>query len=350
MNANQQLQHDVESLRANFTDTQDLYREVCAMMFFRHGITPTANRLYQLVRKGSMSAPAAALAQFWEDLREKSRVRIEHPDLPDALQATAGELLAALWREALSNANESLAMFRADMTEALKEAQAVSVEHQLMAKQAEAESEQVKDALQSLQREYDVLEEQLMAEQSAKLSLNARLVEIQAQRDELSASLERARLDFAAELEKVHQAQLLAEMRYTDLERHALLDMDRERTTSAKTKKELENLSQSMTKQLDHLRKENIKLLEQLAEQGRNLGKFEGALGEARASYLHLQNELVLCKQHLIEREANLVALQAENIRLKAPARNKQQTGSTNKPKRTPKTKDNPPDLSGRKK
>ncbi|WP_159078821.1 DNA-binding protein [Orrella marina] len=81
------LAQDVDALRDQFTETQTLYREVCALLFFRYGMTPTANKLYQLVRKGSMSAPAQALAQFWTDLREKSRNRVEHPDLPPEFQA-----------------------------------------------------------------------------------------------------------------------------------------------------------------------------------------------------------------------------------------------------------------------
>ena len=84
-----QLAVEIERLRVDFTDTQDLYREVCVLLFFRYGVTPTANKLYQLVHKGSMSAPAEALRTFWEDLRKKSRVRIEHPDLPEALKTTA---------------------------------------------------------------------------------------------------------------------------------------------------------------------------------------------------------------------------------------------------------------------
>ncbi|MBC7957355.1 MAG: DNA-binding protein [Cytophagales bacterium] len=86
------LQTEIDELRSKFTDTQELYREVCTLLFFRHGITPTANKLYQLVRKGSMSAPADALSRFWETLREKSRVRIEHPDLPAELRDAAGPL------------------------------------------------------------------------------------------------------------------------------------------------------------------------------------------------------------------------------------------------------------------
>ncbi|MFD2274300.1 DNA-binding protein [Undibacterium arcticum] len=64
------LQTSIACARS-FTQTQDLYREVCVLLFFRYGMTPTANKLYQLVRKGSMTAPAEALNKFWEDLREK---------------------------------------------------------------------------------------------------------------------------------------------------------------------------------------------------------------------------------------------------------------------------------------
>jgi hypothetical protein len=63
----------VAELRERFPRTQDLYREVCVLLFFRHDITPTANKLDQLVRKGSNSAPVEALSHFWSTLRERSR-------------------------------------------------------------------------------------------------------------------------------------------------------------------------------------------------------------------------------------------------------------------------------------
>src|ERR1700709_369640 len=87
---------EIDRLRAEFPKTRELYREVCALLFFRHGITPTANRLYQLVRRGSLGTPTAVLGEFWADRREKSRVRIEHPDLPADLGAAAGELVSTL--------------------------------------------------------------------------------------------------------------------------------------------------------------------------------------------------------------------------------------------------------------
>jgi hypothetical protein len=62
-------------------------RGVCALLFVRCGQTPTANRLYQLVRRGSMGTPAAVPGACRAALREKSRVRIGHPDLPADLPA-----------------------------------------------------------------------------------------------------------------------------------------------------------------------------------------------------------------------------------------------------------------------
>lgn len=65
------MQADINALRDRFPRTADLYREACGIMFFRYGLTPTTNALYQLVRKGSMSVPAEALRRFWRDLRDR---------------------------------------------------------------------------------------------------------------------------------------------------------------------------------------------------------------------------------------------------------------------------------------
>jgi hypothetical protein len=110
------------------------------------GLTPTANKLYQLVRKGSMSAPAEALARFWETLREKSRVRIEHPDLPQQLQGAAGEMVSALWQQAQAAAQDSLVQLR-------DEARAAVVAAEGLAQSAGARADAAEAALGSAQHE-----------------------------------------------------------------------------------------------------------------------------------------------------------------------------------------------------
>jgi hypothetical protein len=39
------MQADINTLRERFPRTADLYREACAVMFFRYGLTPTTNAL-----------------------------------------------------------------------------------------------------------------------------------------------------------------------------------------------------------------------------------------------------------------------------------------------------------------
>src|ERR1700676_2393571 len=121
------LAAEIERLKAAHPKTRELYRAVCALLFFRCGITPTANRLYQLVRRGSMGTPTAVLAEFWTTLREKSRVRLERPDLPPDLQAGAGDLVAALWDKATGAAHDATVRAEAahdERTAALLAAQA----------------------------------------------------------------------------------------------------------------------------------------------------------------------------------------------------------------------------------
>ena len=108
MSEESEIQAEVEALRERFSDTKALYREVCALLFFRYGITPTASKLYQHVRKGSMSAPAEALAKFWEELRSKARVEIgvlsqnrrnfRHPSSSPATSASRSIILPSLWK------------------------------------------------------------------------------------------------------------------------------------------------------------------------------------------------------------------------------------------------------------
>ncbi|HWS75493.1 MAG TPA: DNA-binding protein [Quisquiliibacterium sp.] len=142
-----QIAADIEALRERCPDTRALYREVCALLFFRYGITPTANRLYQYVRKGSMSTPAQVLSAFWDDLRERTRVRIDHPDLPDDLRELAGELVLQLWGRARSSAEQTLAAQAARSDDAVAAARAAAEAAAARADRAQAELESTRALL-----------------------------------------------------------------------------------------------------------------------------------------------------------------------------------------------------------
>ena len=171
MNTENEIREAIDGLRETTSNTQELYRETCALLFFRYGITPTANKLYQFVKKGSMSAPSEALGRFWEELREKSRIRIEHPDLPDSLKVEAGELVGQLWGKAQTAAHESLTVF---MQEAGARVTAADAERQCAehdAKAAKMELEHLREALDGASERILSLERALAAESAGKETL-----------------------------------------------------------------------------------------------------------------------------------------------------------------------------------
>jgi hypothetical protein len=81
--AHDQMQAKIERGLAVAPSTKALYREAAAVLFYGVGIAPTANRLHQLVGKGTMATAASGLSRFWKDLREQGRLWIEHPAGPE---------------------------------------------------------------------------------------------------------------------------------------------------------------------------------------------------------------------------------------------------------------------------
>lgn len=138
---------EIEALRGRCGSTRELYREACALLFFRHGTVPTANRLYQYVRKGSMSTPAQVLSAFWEELRERTRVRIEHPELPEDLREAAGALVLQLWGRAQRAAAEGLATRASEVEELMAQMRAEADAAHARADGLEAELETARAAL-----------------------------------------------------------------------------------------------------------------------------------------------------------------------------------------------------------
>lgn len=286
------LQAEIDDLRSKCADTQELYREVCVLLFFRHGITPTANKLYQLVRKGSMSAPAEALSRFWEALREKSRVRIEHPDLPEELRDAAGEVIGALWQRAQALAAESLAAARSEARAAVA---AAGAEVEAAQGRAEANAQ----ALAALQADFTDSQAQLKEasqalarEQGTRTTLERQLEAADQQRRELQRALEAARQGFERQLEEQRAAAMTADERHQADLRRALLDVDRERSAVAKLQKDLDQARRVTGEQADQHRAQSSQLQDELGQLRQKLGATEGALAEARGAGEALRAQL----------------------------------------------------------
>ncbi|MFA7624147.1 MAG: DNA-binding protein [Pusillimonas sp.] len=305
------LVHDVERLRERFSQTQDLYREVCAVLFFRYGITPTTNKLYQLVRKGSMSAPSQALAAFWQELREKSRVRIEHPDLPEGLASTAGELVATLWTSAQAAAHESLAALRQDAEAVV---QRIKAEMAVLEREKEGQAQTIgrlESELTLARQELAKKHDDLVVAAARQSSLESALNDVKGANAQLQHQLEEARLQFAAELEKLREAARFADERTRATEKRLLLDIDRERTLQAAARKETEALVAEMRKLAEQHKHELASLQQALGAVRHDNGKLQGALSAATQNLSRTETRLAGLQEQLHHEESRVAVLQA---------------------------------------
>ncbi|PIF25938.1 plasmid replication DNA-binding protein KfrA [Acidovorax sp. 56] len=321
MSEESEIQAEVEALRERFSDTKALYREVCALLFFRYGITPTASKLYQHVRKGSMSAPAEALAKFWEELRGKARVEIDHPDLPDALKQAAGQAVSVLWTQATDLAREELAALR---VEARTEAQSAQAQLQETLQRSSSLEEQLQTAQSKcaeLESNLQNLAAELEQERRAHAGSAARGEALSRQTDELKLEQSKSRQHFSAELDKGRAAIDEATSRAAQAERRALQEIDRERTARAQADKQLEQLRGKLTEvERDH----HAKVLEANAAQTRLAADLESArasLAES-ARVTQLQGvELLQALQAVTQHKAEADTLRALVAQFQPPPR-----------------------------
>lgn len=312
-NIEKALHADIETLRSQYPQTQDLYREVCMLMFFRYGVTPTANKLYQFVRKGSMSAPAEALNRFWENLREKSRVTIEQPDLPDPLKAAAGELVATLWQSAQAAAHEQFSLLQGEAqskVSLVEEAVATAISN---LDHAHAELAVSQNELRLAHDQVDLLRHEITSLNSTNFGLESQL---QSARTDLLAGqgrLDACRVDFAAELEKIRQSAKQSEDRLAAAEARALVEIDRERMSAAKARKALETALAERSAAEGRYRDEALALTNQLASQSHKNGIQEGEMRAMAANQGNANAEVDRLRAQLAAAGTEIALLRARN-------------------------------------
>lgn len=274
----------IAELRVRYPRTQDLYREVCILLFFRHGITPTANKLYQLVRKGSMSAPTEALNHFWGTLRERSRVSVEHADLPDELKAAAGEMVLAVWKSAQAMAGETLTELRRETAAIAESARNAETQAKVAEATAISKWEQAREQLRDANGVIGQLRQEIAAGAATNAGNLIRLEDARQLVVQTQEMLVHARLEFAAEREKLAERTRLAEERFADMEKRALLNIDRERMASAKVQKMLESERSAHAHSTERLRTDHNMV------QG-EVGSLREQVGALRNSTLALKDE-----------------------------------------------------------
>jgi chromosome segregation ATPase len=259
-----------------------------------------------------MSAPAEALARFWSDLREKSRVRIEHPDLPEGLKAAAGELVASLWSQAQASAQDGLAIFRQESQQKVTESLQAVAAADLARVAAESESNQTREAFSAANERILDLERNLAGERARTQSLEQQIESARHQQTTLEVALADARKDYSAELDKSRQELRRTEERLEANEKRALLEIDHERQMTLKVQRELLQLRERNFESEELQRFELASSKSELTETRQQLGIAEGKLAELRVTNDLQIEELSALRQTQSKQETQLALLQRE--------------------------------------
>lgn len=303
---------DIERLRGASTDTKSLYREVASLLFFRYGITPTANRLYQLVRRGSMATPAQALAKFWEDLRTRSHLRIEHPDLPEEIRTLAGDLVAGLWGEAQKRSREDLDAFRAEAGAEAADARSRLDEVLTQAERAAAETERLKAEVTAMRSTGEELSRALASEKSLHASAREQLRATEEIVATITQQIEDARQEHQARVEELRQAMEQARAGYEALERRALNEIDQARTEKGKIEKDLERARASAAAAADRERASTATMQDEIATLREQLGRREAELAAAIERCWRGESALEEARRTAVDAQAHAAALSGE--------------------------------------
>ncbi len=283
MSTETEIQSEVESLKARFSDTKQLYREVCALLFFRHDITPTTNKLYQYVRRGSMSAPADALAKFWDDLRSKARVEIDHPDLPSEIKESAASAIAAIWRQASAAAREELRVLRDEVSEQLVAAEDKLASAHRLVDEHQVAQEALQIRLDAAAASLEQAQAEVELERRGHVATSARMLELQRTCDDLRAQQQRLQEGFSADLAKAREAAEAAAARAEAAERRGMLEIDQERQARARAEKTLENVRTQAGQAEERLRSEAQTATEASARLAARADALEAANREMQA-------------------------------------------------------------------
>src|ERR1700738_1041703 len=109
------IRHELESMKASGIHRRELSLHACKRLFFDLGVRPSMATVRELTQTGSASDIPKDIDHFWERIRDASKARIGAGAIPPALEEKAGELLGELFRHALTQAHETLAMERHEM-------------------------------------------------------------------------------------------------------------------------------------------------------------------------------------------------------------------------------------------
>lgn len=323
-NEEQRIASRIAVLKEQYPNkTRELYRAVITMLFFEFGQRPTGNRLLSLVGKGSANVPGEVLSEFWEDVRKKARVDINHPGVPMELRQFGADIIAGFWTKAIDSARQEFATQKFDI-----EAGRTRVENELARVQQELDSLKTEldetRAAQKVQAEAarkteESLRAELISERKARSGADATVQELQTQLEHGRAQLKQMQAAFSQDLERAQNAVRASDERALGAERRALMEIERERSGSARIREEAQELR-------NQVRRGEEREKQMLQSHERQIAAFQETTQILRAEKQLLQSSLDHKTSESEQLSRELLVAQQETLRYRTQAEAIQQT------------------------
>ncbi|MFM2345222.1 MAG: hypothetical protein RLZZ210_1836 [Pseudomonadota bacterium] len=101
---NDELFNKVEEIKLKAINTKQAYIDVAKLLFLQYQEMPTANRLYNLVKKGSMTTVVESMRIFWQEIQNQLSIKMHMPNIPQELQIMLSEQIEVIWSKSMEYA------------------------------------------------------------------------------------------------------------------------------------------------------------------------------------------------------------------------------------------------------
>ena len=253
-------------------------RLAASFLFFEHGIYPSAGVVRDYIQQGSLTDISRDLREFWQEMRDRSRVQINVPCLPPDLVEGFGEGLAKVWELALSKAQAELESLRQESMMQVVDAQQQTQDALREQRRAEENAVALEVAMQEerVRREQAELRAEALSVELGALQSSLRRLQDQVETETAAraAAEERFSRDLAAERSaRQHEAE-----RFSGESRFAKIQIDQARTEARELREQLRAMTANKDVELSTYRQ--------------RLSKSEEAHGAARLELAEMTGKL----------------------------------------------------------
>jgi hypothetical protein len=276
---------------------QEKTREIATLLFFKHGIYPSAALVRDYTGHGSITDINSDLRAFWADLREKTAVRIDAAMLPESVTGLFGEALGRVWDLAVANANESLNEERKEAAAMVARARQEAEESRRQRAFADERFQSLDIELRQEREKREVAEKRVDAQTAEIEALQSSLVKWQAQADAEAEARRQAEERFSHDLE-AERAARQRDMEMLDGEvRFAKLQIDAARTTERDLRERLRIEKERTATELAAYRRRA-----DIAEEAKGAALIELAELKGRIGEMHERLKSLANKRKVISR------------------------------------------------